>query len=215
MPASSCSGVTGGRVAGQSGMPDGARERVEIVEEDPDEVVRVGVQEDLPGLRTVFHAQHLRRHHHVVVDEAADRVLAVLDLLLVTAHQRGERFGAGEAEAQDADAELGGEVEGAGAAGRHPEGRVRLGVGLGQDVARRHGEELAVVAVVLVLATCARSGEGSPPPSRGSARSPRSRNPSARSSTSPGPCRTRSAPRTDGRAWRRARRSGPGGSPVV
>ena len=76
-----------------------------------------------------------RGDHDVVVDEATHRVLAVLDLLLVAGDQRGQLVGRGEAEAQDADAELGGQVEGRGAAGRHPDGRVGLGVGLGQHVA--------------------------------------------------------------------------------
>ena len=58
---------------------------------------------DVARLLAVLEAQHLARHHDVVVDVLADR-LGVLDLLLVGLDQRRERLGRAHGEAEHAEA---------------------------------------------------------------------------------------------------------------
>src|SRR6185312_6940407 len=55
-------------------------------------------------------------------------------------------LGLDERERQRADALLGREADGLAARACHPQGRVRLLLGLGDDVAAGHGQEAAVVA---------------------------------------------------------------------
>ena len=63
-----------GTISGHSGSRR-AGEGVEVAEDQAQVVVGVGLEEDLAGLGAVLHADHLRRDHHVVVDESADRVV--------------------------------------------------------------------------------------------------------------------------------------------
>ena len=97
----------------------------------------------------VFEAQQLRRHHDVVVHELADR-LRVLDLVLVDLDERLDRLGPADREAQHAEPHARGLLERRRVAGRDPHRRVRRGVRLRQHVARRHREEPAVEARVLL-----------------------------------------------------------------
>src|SRR5207249_4989119 len=79
-------------------------------------------------------------------DVGADRI-RVPDGVLVGADERLEVARRAEREAERTDAETGRLREGGRAAARHPERRVRARPGLGKHVARRHGEEPALVAV--------------------------------------------------------------------
>src|SRR5206468_1439255 len=73
--------------------------------------------------------------------------IRVPDGVLVGADERLEVARRAEREAERTDAETGRLREGGRAAARHPERRVRARPRLGKHVARRHGEEPALVAV--------------------------------------------------------------------
>src|SRR5438876_10128686 len=76
-----------------------------------------------------------------VVDELADR-LRLRERGAVGAHALGELGDAHEdGETQDADAVAARDLPGLRAGSRHPDGRGRLLEGLGEDAARRHGDE--------------------------------------------------------------------------
>ena len=75
---------------------------------------------------------------------------ALLDLVLVELDERLDRLGSADREAQHAEAHARGLLERRRVAGRDPHRRVRRGVRLRQHVARRHREELAVEARVLL-----------------------------------------------------------------
>ena len=101
-------------------------------------------------LVAVLEAEHVGGDGDVVVDVLADRLLAALDRRLVVADVLGDLGRRAEGEAERAETELARLDEGGRARAGDPDGRVGLGVGLGQHVPLRHAEVLPLERVGLV-----------------------------------------------------------------
>ena len=151
--------------------------------------------------------QHHRQHHrHVRVDgEACRHALLRRDQLVVLAHPLPGVLGLDEREGQGPDPVAGRELDRLAPAAGHPHRRMRPLQRLGDHVARRHPEELAVPARERLLDEHARDRVDGVLPHRPllqavDAGSPRARPPSWIHRS-----RTRASRPRSGRAWRRAR----------
>ena len=98
------------------------------------------------GFALVVMTHHRGDTRHLGVDGVADGHTALGKRSLVVTHPVHRFLGVDERERQRADAVLGREQDRVATRARHPEGRVGLLHGLGNDVARRHLHVRAVGA---------------------------------------------------------------------